>query len=511
MEIELKFLIEPNKLDDFFALIQATPFQVEPQPARQLANAYFDTQDNTLRQWDFGLRTRTSLDDAGQGWSEQTVKLAGQDIGGLHQRPEYTVKFDHSDSVFADLTLFDNTIWPSGFEPTKVQPNIVKVFETLFKRHIWLITTPSGSQIECVLDTGAVEANGKQVEICEIELELVTGDVADIFLIGQYFTNQLPLKLGTLSKAARGYMLAADKQMACTELKLMEFDADTSIEHSFVQSLSAAVKFIQHHEVVFSQTDSAKALRRIIDGISFLIRILSLYAPSLPGSQCEYFIEAFKALRRNNHWVHLFYQFEQLTSRQSPYRKDIKKSDYLLNLLSEHQLPEEKIELAKQQFVNSDFNALMLKFLFWLSQKSWRCEMQLTDLSNLSQPLGLKSNAWLDTAWDNLRKQIKRFAKEKTQGLPEQVYPLLTKELLTGLCVGNLYNQEEWQAFRGSLLDFMVGLEELMLLRALENLLSEQTHEEAKEHQNWLSAKQQSLLTALKVSASHVVKLKPYW
>jgi triphosphatase len=93
MEIELKFLIEATDVDAFCGIMSDLPFQVEPKATRQLTNAYYDTQDNALRQWDMGLRSRTSLFDSGDGWSEQTIKLAGQDIGGLHQRPEHTIKF----------------------------------------------------------------------------------------------------------------------------------------------------------------------------------------------------------------------------------------------------------------------------------------------------------------------------------------------------------------------------------------------------------------------------------
>jgi triphosphatase len=511
MEIELKFLIEATDVDAFCGIMSDLPFQVEPKATRQLTNAYYDTQDNALRQWDMGLRSRTSLFDSGDGWSEQTIKLAGQDIGGLHQRPEHTIKFDHAQGVFADLTKFDPKIWPEGFVAEAIQIKLDKVFETHFKRQIWLVTLPDGTVVECVLDQGEVIAGDRCQPICEIELEIVSGQVDEIFALAQYLCSKIGLKLGSLSKAARGYMLASETDLTPTNLEALEFYSDKTIEASFIESLTSAIKFIQHNELVFAATDSTKPLRRVLDGISFLIHILRLYSGLLPGSQCEHFLAQFKMFRRNNEWVNLSYQLEQLTARQSSYRKDIENSEYLHGLLEEHQLSQEKIAVARKQFYSTEFNQLMLNFLKWLSQKQWRGEMDLQELTTLSLPMSNVSGQWLENAWQKLTVPLTQFEQEPGINGIEKIYWPLATELLTGLCVGNLYPEEDRLSFRNCLLDLLLGLDEMMLLKALNSLLDERDDEEVERYRAWVNSKQQSLLSALTVSIAHTVKLKSYW
>lgn len=511
MEIELKFLIQASETASFFSLMAQSPYQVESHPSRALSNAYYDTPDNDLRQWDFGLRSRTSMFDSGEGWSEQTVKLAGQDIGGLHQRPEYTIKFDHANNCFADLTKFEADIWPQGFHTHDLQGKLEKIFETEFHRQIWLVTMPSGTQVECVFDSGQVLAQGRSEPISEIELELVQGQVDDVFQFAFYLSSQLELKLGSQSKAARGYMLAADKQLTSSNLDPLPVTGEDSIESSLTQGLTKAVQFIQHNELVLARTGSPKALRRVLDGVSFLIHVLKLHGDLLKGSRCESFLNQFKAFRRQNEWVNLFYQLQQLTARKSAYRKDIENSEYLHDLLAEHQMSTEKMEQAQKQFYQADFNRLMLSFLKWLSQKEWRQELTLNQLDHLSLPLRSVATDWLNRAWEKLLPPLIQFNQESGANGVEKVYWPLATELLTGLCVGNVYGGEDRIAFRNNLLDLLLGLDEMMLLKTLNNLLLEDDNEKAEKHQIWVKGKQQSLITALSVSVSHVVKLRPYW
>ena len=73
-EIELKLLIEPqqreNTLNECRTVAQEHGAESSYQ-ALELANAYFDTSDLRLRQYDMGLRIRRSGDQL-----EQTIKLA---------------------------------------------------------------------------------------------------------------------------------------------------------------------------------------------------------------------------------------------------------------------------------------------------------------------------------------------------------------------------------------------------------------------------------------------------
>jgi len=514
MEIELKFLLSLEHIEAFKNILNGETLNADYKGKRQLINTYFDTTEKALREFDIGLRTRISVDQNGEQKQEQTVKLAGQDVGGLHQRPEYTVPLaDDVTSKFADLNRFDKSIWPEGFDVEFIQSNLRQTFETNFEREIWVVSMPGGTSVECVLDRGHVAAEGRAEDICEIELELISGQVHEVFQLAQLLTQALPLKLGVLSKAARGYRLVNNTELKCSNLEISQLSPHIELETAFIKMLSSAIGFIQHNELVLSQTESPKALRRIIDGISLVIHILQLFSPHISSERCQKFIVGFKDLRKSFAWVDVFYQLQQLQNRKSPYRKDIEKSEFLRELLAEQRFPESQMIQAKERFSTSSYNQLMLNFIQWISLKQWRNEMSLDDLSSLQQPLFHVSGEWLNDAWGNLKTQLKRHQNSSDSKTLDKLYWPLATELLTGLCVGSLYVADEWQSFRNPLVDLLVGCEELMLLNTLGQLVVEQTDDksELEAHLAWLNGKQKSLNIALTASINNTLKLRPYW
>jgi inorganic triphosphatase YgiF len=83
-------------------------------------------------------------------------------------------------------------------------------------RHRYALQFHHGSAIELVWDKGEVVANGKTEIISELELELKEGAVADLFWLAEQLLEHMPLTLGSLSKAARGYRLLATETQKVT-------------------------------------------------------------------------------------------------------------------------------------------------------------------------------------------------------------------------------------------------------------------------------------------------------
>jgi len=80
-EIELKFVVNGDVYGYLDSLLSRQ--NVLSRDDALLDNLYFDTADLQLRSLDYGLRIRSE-----NGQHEQTIKLAGSSVGGLHQRPE---------------------------------------------------------------------------------------------------------------------------------------------------------------------------------------------------------------------------------------------------------------------------------------------------------------------------------------------------------------------------------------------------------------------------------------
>ena len=355
--------------------------------------------------------------------------------------------------------------------------------------------------------------------LCEIELELKQGQVNDLFEIAYYFINHLPIKLGLLSKAARGYHLAQGTKLSAKNLESIDYSEPSSLEPEMINILNYAIEFIQHNELVFSQDKRPKSHRRIMDGVSLIIQALEIFKPYLPDSRCQLFIEQFKRVRKQARWIEPFYQLEKLRSRKSPYRKDIEKSEHLLTLLSSRVPSENKIEAAIESFRGTEFNRLLLSFIQWISSRGWRNEMSLEHLANLSLPLKPIAEQCLDDIWQALKVEITNLDIHADNKSLEKVYWALAAGLLNGVAISGLFHDDTRMAFRGHLLNLLHGIEEAILLNKLQKLLGDEAvqapHSEALEDINanfkWINSKRQSLTMALTASMDAVLKLKPYW
>jgi len=229
MEAELKFLLTQSTLPALDSVWQQLAVTVQKHESVQLLNAYYETDDLWFRRFDAGLRTRLK-----KGQFEQTIKLAGQQHGGLHLRPEYNLPCT---SVWPELNAFPAEIWPQGTDLALLQSQLKQLFRTDFVRQSWLLTLADGSTVEAVLDQGEVVSGEQREAIFELELELQQGDVKALFALSRLLVQLLPLRLGWQSKAERGYRLVQNQP-------LVFMPADHS-------STAALLKSLQYHESYF--------------------------------------------------------------------------------------------------------------------------------------------------------------------------------------------------------------------------------------------------------------------
>lgn len=196
-EIELKLLIDRSDI----ALLQQHPLlksACESGPQTQkLHSIYFDTPELDLTRLKMALRLRL----AGTQWI-QTVKGGGKVEGGLHQRQEWEVPVTDGTPDFVTLAA---SPWPTVFTPN-LQSRLIPIFVTDFWRTTWLLEQDNGV-VELALDIGQVQSKNEQVPICEVELELKSGDPASLFDLAKTLQESIPLQPEDKSKADRGYTL----------------------------------------------------------------------------------------------------------------------------------------------------------------------------------------------------------------------------------------------------------------------------------------------------------------
>ena len=202
-EIELKLLIAPEDARRLLRhpLITAlTRQQFSPQ---RLLSIYYDTADYVLHTQRIALRLRR----VGRRWI-QTVKTEGRISAGLHERPEWECETTQDTFVFH--TIADPTL-RELFADTHLQHALHPVFVTEFSRTRRMLELPSGDVIECSLDRGEIRAGEDQLPICEVELELKSGDPTRLSDLALRLQETLSLKPENVSKAERGYRLVCSR------------------------------------------------------------------------------------------------------------------------------------------------------------------------------------------------------------------------------------------------------------------------------------------------------------
>ena len=191
-EVELKLTLPSHAVEAFKQDNQLGQTQGEPL---LLDNQYFDTPDLALNKSHAALRVRKS-----QFGYKQTLKNKGHAIAGLHQRGEWEYDIP---SEQIDWSLFENDIHLDDALKKTIQP----IFKTDFTRHVW-IKEQGNSVIELVLDEGLIQgANQRNINLCEIELELKQGRVEDLFEFALQLAKRHPLVPCDINKAERGYGL----------------------------------------------------------------------------------------------------------------------------------------------------------------------------------------------------------------------------------------------------------------------------------------------------------------
>ena len=200
MEIELKLLVPPAALETLSADPLLTGVRAKRKARKRLDNIYFDTPDHALAAARIGLRLRKD----GRRWL-QTVKSGGSAQAGLHQREEIEFAVSGKALEWQPLvaTAFEAVLGP-------VWQQLTPQFRTLFSRDIWRLTGPTGAEIEVAMDQGEIIAgkyrgsHERREAICELELELKSGAVDDLFDIALALADRHPLVLSSRSKAERG-------------------------------------------------------------------------------------------------------------------------------------------------------------------------------------------------------------------------------------------------------------------------------------------------------------------
>lgn len=502
-EIELKFLVSDAIIPLIPSLITQFAKTVTNKPSKSLKNAYFDTPSRELRSLDIGFRTRCADERC-----EQTIKLAGEVVGGLHQRPEYNLPIE---SNRPNLMAFDPSIWPHGMQIDTISDNLFAIFSTHFIRRTWLIETQNGAKIEVVLDKGEVAASGQAEAINELEIELVTGERSELFAFADLLVSQNNIRLGLYSKAARGYRLADETPLQPdAEIGFVKLKQHATQEQALIEAIGFGIRFVQKHEQCYFDKPSLKTLKRVTDGISLIRHSFWLFDDIVSKDSTVHLRNELKWLLSELAWVENAIQLKTYTSKRHAFYKKISNAPVLAQVINDLKELQPSIEDIFALFHSARYNRLLLSLTTWLINKQWRMFWGQSELQHAENAVVDIAHRLFDKDWKNLHQLL-----PKSQILTARNYlnlrTQLENSLLSGNCLGVLFDKEECAEFRLPWLDISHGMYELSTLDYLKQLCGAQDDVHLVEIQTWLAQKTDFLVSAMEQSRLASFDVEPYW
>lgn len=263
-ETELKFLCEPADIE---AVLAAAP---EGEDGTiDLAAIYFDTPDRRLRDLGAGLRIRQEP----QG-RRQTLK-AGK--GLRRQEHEIAVDSDQPDLGHGPLRDLLGDEQAAQLEP---------LFAVQVSRRLRTLVFED-AQIELALDEGEILAGGRRATLCEVELELKSGQPAALFSLARRLFEAAPLYLSFETKADQGFALVEGDENARRHAQA-SLSLEMSAAAAFQAIARAALAQIGANGLILRRGgDSPEAVHQLRVAVRRLRSAMSTFEALVAGPELD--------------------------------------------------------------------------------------------------------------------------------------------------------------------------------------------------------------------------------
>ncbi len=277
-EIELKLELAPEAA----AFLEASPLLSGTMAKANQRAIYFDTPEKDLASNGLSLRIRRS----GRKRT-QTVKADGGNHTGLFDRSEWEIP------VPSDVPVLDNetpVLSLLGERTSELAP----LFTVEIERRTWMMIE-GVSSIELVLDRGVARVGERQTPICEVELELKSGDAQALFDLAQKLDAIAPVRLGVATKAERGYQLLGPATRS-SKAGPVRLDPALTSAQAFQQIARLCLRHYRLNEAILLETREAEALHQARVAIRRLRSALSLFKTILADDRINRFRTDFRDL-----------------------------------------------------------------------------------------------------------------------------------------------------------------------------------------------------------------------
>lgn len=344
-EVELKFELDSEQSGALrkLAMLAAASFERE----RQLT-LYYDTPKGVIRKHGYSLRVRK----AGGGFV-QTVKSASAGAGMFARDEwEWTIGSIEPETDKLAATPLGELARAGDLD------RLAAVIRSDVRRTSWRVER-NGSVIAVDLDEGAMTAGDESARFTELELELVDGSPVDLLEAARAIAERVPLRLGVLTKAERGFALADGSLGKVTKAGPVPVRPDMTVADGLAVVAYSCLKHFRRNEPIVVAERKPEALHQARVAMRRLRSAFSLFRPAAAD-------ESYELLRQELKWftnllgearnLDVFLQREDLEERPAELlRRRDQAYDIIVDALQ-----------------SKRFRSLMFELVAWLAAGRWK-------------------------------------------------------------------------------------------------------------------------------------------
>lgn len=274
LEIELKLSLPPAQARQVWKTTPVSTLLCRRPSRLPLFSAYYDTPQLGLQKQGVALRLRRQ----GRRWV-QTLKTEDEESGVLQRRVELEVNVTGG-VLDIDWLKSLNLAELAGRKLPITALGIV--FTSEFERKVAVVEPVAGTNIEVCVDEGAIIAGRKREPICELELELKTGELAPLFELARKLATIPGAHIETRSKAQRGYHLATQIQSAPVKARAISVPARTNVDSLFAALAFGCMGQLQQNEHGVLHSRNIEYLHQARVALRRLRSVFSIFSDAIP-------------------------------------------------------------------------------------------------------------------------------------------------------------------------------------------------------------------------------------
>lgn len=278
-EVEIKLRLSPDRVSQLKRAPLLRSLARSRGRTRRLLSVYFDTPRLDLQSLGGALRIR----HVGKQ-RIQTLKLPADDPSGLQTYQE--IERPVADDV-PELAALGDEAAATLLNDHIIVTDLTPIFTTEFRRTVWPVQLDDTS-IEVALDSGEIRAADRRLPICEVELELKSGQAGRLVELALALNREVPVAWEYDTKAARGYRLAANETPAPQRATPVSVTHDMPARAAFAAIARSCLKQIRANEACARLGEDTEGVHQFRVGLRRLRALVGAYRKLMAPDFCAY-------------------------------------------------------------------------------------------------------------------------------------------------------------------------------------------------------------------------------